>query len=217
MSNNYIAGDVYDGTFRLASVLANDYGVEEKIVRSHTNTLVSISAFSDGMPPSAVHFQGAELGTIGIEFKNPELGRKLIIWLGKGLVSTEVKIEMPDRTYPGNDINLKRYFEWLREGMPTRNHARLKVMDLERMFHAPFACGWYKLFEKGKEKPIKGNRIIREKTIKDVFDKFRKIYPDENKHILVINALKRTGEKPNDIGEICLQAAFLEKAFYHGG
>lgn len=211
-----VAGHIYDGTHRLAGILAEEYAVEKKLLSLHTDTLVSITAYSDGMPPSAVRFPGSESKRLGIIFINTELDRKLTVWLGTQ-TRGDVTIETPDGIRIASDKHFERYFTWLLEGMPKRNHARLKMLEVEAKYHPPFACGWYQESENAKQKRLPLDEIIRKKTIRELYDRFRKIFPDKDRYILVINALKRTANRPNDIGEERIEAKFLEKAFYHGG
>lgn len=213
--NQRIAGEFFDGALRLADVLVAKYAVERSMIDRHAATLAKLTYFSDGREPSAVHFKQAKTGiTFTSTITDP--ARSLTVWLSK-LSAGDIAIDTPKGLWAANDRNLERWFTWLLEGVPKRNHARLRMLELERQFYAPFACGWYQESENGKQLRLPKDEIIRKRTIREVFDRFRRMFPDKDGHILVINALKRNASRPEDIGEMRLQAAFLEKAFYHGG
>lgn len=209
-----IAGEVYDGTMRLANELFKKYGVDDRLIKRHLKTLAMITRYSDGAQADAVHLP-ADGKRLGLVFKNVELDRELTVWLGQ--VSTgDVTIQTPDGMRIGSDRHFEKYFDWLLEGVAKRNHAKLKVLEIEALFHEPFACGWYQLRENSKLLPLPGEKVLKADTIKGIYDKFRRLVPD-GKPILVISALLRTGERPSQYQDVHLHTPFLEKAFYHGG
>lgn len=185
-------------------------GVTRGMLDIHRETLITIAASADGELPGVIRHMP---GKFALEYSCGENGREIRILLSK-LTKNDVVVYLGSAENPMKGLRslIREAFGWLYEGRPRTNRAKLIVDDLEAKHEPPYtAVGFWRQDRAKEVLPI---AIKDEKSLKGIYDRFRKIVPADVRCVIYVRIGSDTDAKLANVLEIDTQV--LEKAFYFG-